>query len=119
MDNAQQMALLKEAIRTDYRGTFEELWSEQPQEGEQMPEQEMSSQEPQMQPAAPMQGDPSSMDAGMPMQGDLVRSYESQAAGVNNLPMGEDVSGVIADPGSYREGGVENLDIYKRTYGNK
>lgn len=119
MDNAQQMKLLKEAIRTDYRGSFEELWTEQPQEGEQMPEQEMASPEPQMQQAPPIQGDPSSMDAGMPMQGDLVRSYESQAAGVGNLPMGEDVSGVISDAGEYRKGGVENLDIYKRTYGNK
>ena len=50
MDNAQKMELLKEAIRTDYRGSFEELWAEQPQEGEQMPEQEMASPEPQMQP---------------------------------------------------------------------
>ena len=116
MENAQQMALMKEAIRTDYRGTFEELWTEQPQEGEQAPGQETASPEPQMQQAAPIQGDPSSMNVDRSMQGDLVRSYESQAAGVGNLPMGEDVSGVIADAGEYRKGGRENLDIYKRTY---
>jgi len=119
MENAEQMSLMKEAIRTNYKGSFEELWSEgqPPQEGEQ--QQQMESPEPQMQQPSPMQGDPNSMNAGEEMQGDLVRSYENETPNVGNLPMGEDVKGILEAPREYKSGGIEKLDIYNRTYRHK
>tara|TARA_R110000787_G_scaffold266374_1_gene372459 strand:- start:1409 stop:1765 length:357 start_codon:yes stop_codon:yes gene_type:complete len=116
MENAEQMSLMKEAIRTNYKGSFEELWSEgpQPQEGEQ--QQQMESPEPQMQQPPQMQGDPNSMRGGEELQGDLVRSYEAETPDIGNLPKGENVKGILEAPNEYRTGGIEKLDIYKRTY---
>tara|TARA_R110000796_G_scaffold10289_1_gene34321 strand:- start:9442 stop:11619 length:2178 start_codon:yes stop_codon:yes gene_type:complete len=116
MENAEQMSLLKEAIRTDYRGSFEELWAggQQPQEGQ--PQQQMEAPEPQMQKPTQMQGNPTAMPEQAELQGDLVRSYESENPDIGNLPMGEDVKGTLSAPNEYRAGGVEESDIYNRTY---
>ena len=97
LTDEQKMQIIKEATASGYKGSFQELFDQQeaamaPQQSaqpmQQMPEQSME---------PPMQtGDMPSMQ--QMQDGDLVQSYASEAPGIGNMPMGEDVGTILIAP---------------------
>ena len=124
-ESAQQMELLKQAIKEDYQGSFQELFNPQQQtqdpnvevaETQEQQEQGLRGRSPEQMPDAMVfpqsQGDFNTMNMQAPVnvdkygpEGELVRSYESVPPGVGNLPMGDDIGTVIETPAEYKKGG--------------
>ncbi len=108
LTDEQKMQIIKEATASGYKGSFQELFDQQetsmaPEQSaqpmEQMPEQPMQ---------PPMQtGDMPSMQ--QMQDGDLVQSYASEAPGIGNMPMGEDVGTILESASTYKEGGFKGI----------
>ena len=128
LNNQQQMDLLKQAVKEDYKGSIADLMEgispEEQQENvevaetPQQQEQGLSGRSSQDMPDAMVfpesQGDFNTSNMQAPIdidkygkQGELVQSYKSVPPGVGNLPMGDDVGTVIERPADYRDGGVK------------
>ena len=126
LTNEQQMGLLKQAVKEDYKGSIADLMGgvspEEQQENvevaetPQQQEQGLGERAPQDMPDAMVfpqsQGDFNTTDMQAPIdiekygpQGDLVQSYKSVPPGIDNLPMGDDVGTVIERPAEYKLGG--------------
>ena len=126
LNNEQQMGLLKQAVREDYKGSIADLMEGIPQEGQQEnvevaetpqeQEQGLSGRAPQQLPDAMVfpnsQGDFNTTNMQAPIdidkygkQGELVQSYKSVPPGIDNLPMGDDVGTVVESPAEYKDGG--------------
>ena len=116
LTDEQKMQIIKEATASGYKGSFQELFDQQeaamaPQQSaqpmQQMPEQPME---------PPMQtGDMPSMQ--QMQDGDLVQSYASEAPGIGNMPMGEDVGTILESASTYKEGGFKGIR-YADKYSN-
>lgn len=142
LNNQQQMDLLKQAVKEDYKGSIADLMAgispeEQQQQQEnvevaetpQQQEQGLGGRSPQDMPDAMVfpqsQGDFNTTEMQAPIdiekygpQGDLVQSYKSVPPGVGNLPMGDDVGTVIERPAEYKEGGFfKNIKVNTRKKG--
>ena len=128
LNNQQQMDLLKQAVKEDYKGSIADLMEgispEEQQENvevaetPQQQEQGLGGRSSQDMPDAMVfpesQGDFNTSNMQAPIdidkygkQGELVQSYKSVPPGVGNLPMGDDVGTVIERPADYRDGGVK------------
>ena len=108
LTDEEKMQIIKQATSEGYKGSFQELFDQQetsmaPEQSaqpmEQMPEQPMQ---------PPMQtGDMPSMQ--QMQDGDLVQSYASEAPGIGNMPMGEDVGNILESASTYKEGGFKGI----------
>ena len=139
LNNQQQMDLLKQAVREDYKGSIADLMEGIPPEGQQenvevaetsqAQEQGLSGRAPQQLPDAMVfpnsQGDFNTNNMQAPIdidkygrQGELVQSYKSVPPGVGNLPMGDDVGTVIERPSEYKSGGFfKDVEVKTRKKG--
>jgi len=130
MDKLEQMKLLKEAIRTNYKGSLSELLTPQPtQEVANTPEEQEQGlrglEEEQMPDSmvfpdvAPNQSfNTMGMKAPIDLQkvdnqGHLVQSYENVPPGIKNLPTGPAEGMVIESPSKMKNGGYKG---YKQKY---
>ena len=130
MDKLEQMKLLKEAIRTNYKGSLSELLTPQPtQEVANTPEEQEQGlrglEEEQMPDSmvfpdvAPNQSfNTMGMKASIDLQkvdnqGHLVQSYENVPPGIKNLPTGPAEGMVIESPSKMKNGGYKG---YKQKY---
>tara|TARA_R110002012_G_scaffold2124_9_gene10194 strand:+ start:6725 stop:7171 length:447 start_codon:yes stop_codon:yes gene_type:complete len=131
LSNQEQMELLKQAVKQDYKGSIADLMEgiapEQQNvevaETQQQQEQGMSNMAPEQMPDAMVfpnsQGDFNTTNMQAPIdiqkygpQGDLVQSYESVPPGIDNLPMGDDVGTVIESPAEYQTKGVKDSGFF-------
>ena len=130
MDKLEQMKLLKEAIRTNYKGSLSELLTPQPtQEVANTPEEQeqgLRGLEAEQMPdsmvfpdVAPNQSfNTMGMKAPIDLQkvdnqGHLVQSYENVPPGIKNLPTGPAEGMVIESPSKMKNGGYKG---YKQKY---
>lgn len=116
LTDEQKMQIIKEATASGYKGSFQELFDQQ--EAAMAPEQ--SAQPMEQMPEQPMQppmqtGDMPSMQ--QMQDGDLVQSYASEAPGIGNMPMGEDVGTILESASTYKEGGFKGIK-YADKYSN-
>jgi hypothetical protein len=116
LTDEQKMQIIKEATASGYKGSFQELFDQQ--EAAMSPEQ--SAQPMQQMPEQPMEppmqtGDMPSMQ--QMQDGDLVQSYASEAPGIGNMPMGEDVGTILESASTYKEGGFKGIK-YADKYSN-
>ena len=132
MDKLEQMKLLKEAIRTNYKGSLSELLTPQPtQEVANTPEEQeqgLRGLEAEQMPdsmvfpdVAPNQSfNTMGMKAPIDLQkvdnqGHLVQSYETVPPGIKDLPTGPAEGMVIESPSKMKNGGYKG---YKQKYQN-
>lgn len=128
LSNQDQMAILKNAVKEGYKGSYTELWQAADPEAQQEnvevadspqeQEQGLGGRSPEQLPDAMVfpgsQGDFNTNNMQAPIdiekygkQGELVQSYKSVPPGIDNLPMGGDIGTVIERPAEYQTKGVK------------
>jgi len=108
IDLDRQFEIIKQATAEGYKGNFSDLIMQEAQALQQQQQQQQQQQNPEQPQAQPPQQPMPAAMAPPPQEGtgDLIQSYQDAPPGMANNPVGENVSNVVSDAGSYRDGGV-------------